>query len=252
MNVNEVLAQFPEGTGAVVVMSGGMDSTIAARMAVEKYGADKVHALSFFYGQKQSIELEKAQENSVKLSLAKHMLVDISFLGDIVKGVSANIVGGLAMPTIQDVLGDPAPVTEIPFRNAIMIMMVAAYAQANKLQTIVVGVQAQDEYSYWDTTPAFIEAMNGVIKQNRMHNIKVHAPWQGVNKATEIQCLVELDGKIDLLASTITCYNPDGEVSCGICPSCAERIANFAKAGFIDPIKYAIQIPWTGLINRGN
>ncbi|MNE18070.1 7-cyano-7-deazaguanine synthase [compost metagenome] len=242
------LLACPSGHGAVVVMSGGMDSTIAARLAVEKYGAENVHALSFYYGQKQSIELEKAKENAASLGLAKHQLVDITFLGDMVRGVSANIVGGKAMPTIKDVLGDPAPSTEVPFRNAILIMVTASYAQANGLQTIFTGVQAQDEYSYWDTTPAFIEAMNGVISQNRMHNIKVHAPWQGVNKAQEIAVLVEMDGNADLLKNTITCYDPTGIVSCGKCPSCAERIANFAKAGLVDDIPYAINIPWDKLI----
>ena len=242
------LMACPSGHGAVVVMSGGMDSTIAARLAVEKYGAENVHALSFYYGQKQSIELEKAKENAASLGLAKHQLVDITFLGDMVRGVSANIVGGKAMPTIKDVLGDPAPSTEVPFRNSILIMVTASYAQANGLQTIFTGVQAQDEYSYWDTTPAFIEAMNGVISQNRMHNIKVHAPWQGVNKAQEIAVLVEIDGNADLLKNTITCYDPFGDVSCGICPSCAERIANFAKAGLVDEIPYAINIPWDKLI----
>lgn len=248
MTLFHSLSACPSGHGAVVVMSGGMDSTIAARLAVEKYGAENVHALSFYYGQKQSIELDKAQQNSVTLGLAKHLLVDITFLGDMVRGVSANIQGGQAMPTIKDILGDPAPPTEVPFRNGILIMIAAAYAQANSLQTIMVGLQAQDEYSYFDTTPAFVQAMNDVIKQNRVHNIKVHAPWQGINKAAEIAMLIEMDGHADLLKNTITCYDPTGGVSCGVCPSCAERIANFAKAGLVDDIPYAINIPWQKMI----
>lgn len=250
MNLTQALQACPNGTGAVVVMSGGMDSTIAARLAVEKYGKENVHALSFYYGQKQSIELDKAQQNSATLGLAKHTLVDITFLGDMVRGVSANIVGGQAMPTIRDILGDPAPVTEVPFRNSILIMVAASYAQANRLQVIFTGVQAQDEYSYWDTTPAFIQAMNDVIKQNRVHNIKVHAPWQGVNKAQEIAILQELDGNADLLKNTLTCYDPVDGVSCAKCPSCAERIANFAKVGLVDEIPYAVDLPWKALINK--
>lgn len=242
--VNDIMEAFPQGNGAVVVMSGGMDSTIAARFAARVYGAENVHALSFFYGQKQSVELDFAKENAKRLRLNKHTVVDMSFFGDMVQGVCANIVGGLSMPTIRDVLGDPAPVTEVPFRNGIMIMLAAAYAQANGLQTIVVGVQAQDEYSYFDTTPAFIKSMNDVIKQNRMHQITVHAPWQGINKATEIQALMDLDGGLELLANTMTCYDPEGTVSCGKCPSCAERIMNFKKLGLKDPIQYSINIEW--------
>ena len=243
------LSEFPDGKGAVVVLSGGMDSTIAARLSVERFGSDRVHAISFYYGQKQSIELDFAAENCKKLGI-KHTLVDISFFGDMVRGVSANIVGGKAMPTIRDILGDPAPPTEVPFRNGILFMIGAAYAQANELDVIVTGVQAQDQYSYFDTTPAFVAAMNGVLSQNRIHNIKLHAPWQGINKATEIRALIEMDGNAELLKTTLTCYNPAGNVSCGICPSCAERISNFAKAGVKDEIPYAIEIPWDTIGHR--
>lgn len=244
MNKNEIVSKFPDAKGAVVVMSGGMDSTIAARFAVEKYKAENVHALSFFYGQKQSIELELAAQNAKRMNLAKHTVVDMSFFGDMVRGVCANIVGGLAMPTIRDVLGDPAPPTEVPFRNGIMFMLACAYAQANDLQVVVTGVQATDQYSYFDTTPEFVAAINKVIGLNRMHNIQVYAPWQGVDKSAEILALNELDGNIDLLNNTLTCYNPDEKVSCGKCPSCAERIMNFKKAGFVDPVSYAININW--------
>lgn len=247
IDVKQWLDAVPDGK-AVVVMSGGMDSAIAARLVSAKLGGENVHALSFYYGQKQSIELDMAQANSKKLGLAKHLLVDISFLGDMVRGVSANISGGQDMPTIKDILGDPAPVTEVPFRNMILMSIASAYAQANGLNSIVTGVQAQDEYSYWDTTPAFIGAMNGVLAQNRMHDIQIFAPWQGVNKTTEIQILQALDGDASLLDTTITCYNPSGNVSCGTCPSCAERIQNFARAGLKDNIPYAIDIPWDKLI----
>lgn len=247
---NKICDSFPNGRGAVIVMSGGMDSTIAARFAVDRYGSENVHALSFFYGQKQSVELELAKENSTHMGIENHTIVDMSFFGDMVRGVCANIQGGLVMPTIRDVLGDPAPVTEVPFRNGIMFMLAAAYAQSNDLNVIVTGVQATDQYSYFDTTPAFVEGMNAVIGQNRKHNIKIFAPWQGVDKATEIQALIDLDGEDDamaLLRGTLTCYNPQDRVSCGNCPSCAERIMNFKRAGFIDPIEYAVPIDWGNL-----
>lgn len=241
---DQVLDSFPEASGVVVVMSGGMDSTIAARFAVEKYGAENVHALSFFYGQRQSIELTLAKENTEALKLAKHIVVDMSFLGDMVRGVCANIEGGIAMPTIRDVLGDPAPPTEVPFRNGIMFMLACAYAQANDLQVVITGVQATDQYSYFDTTPEFVESMNRVIGLNRKHNIQIFAPWQGVDKSVEIEALFDLDRSLSLLGNTLTCYNPNDRVSCGKCPSCSERIMNFMKAGYKDPIQYSIDIKW--------
>ena len=244
MNAIKFLSDMPDVKKAVVVLSGGMDSTIAARLAVEKYGSRNVHALTFFYQQKQSIEIDFAELNSKKLNLAKHMKVDIGFLGHMVRGVSANIVGGQSMPTIEEILGDPAPLSEVPFRNGILMMISAAYAQSNGLQAVITGIQAQDQYSYWDTTPAFIKSMNAVISQNRIHSIKFHAPWQGINKSEEIKTLIELDGDIKLLENTITCYNPSGSVSCGKCPSCSERIAAFMKLGLKDPISYSIDFNW--------
>lgn len=244
IDVKPWLDAVPAGK-SVVVMSGGLDSTIAARLVVEKLGAENVHALSFYYKQKQSIELELAAASCKKMGI-KHTLVDISFLGDMVRGVSANIAGGeITMPNIHDILGDPAPVTEVPFRNSILLMISTAYAQVNGMSSVVTGLQAADQYSYWDTTPAFIDAMNGVLGQNRMHDIEIFAPWQGVNKSTEIQVLQALDGNTSLLDSTITCYNPVGNVSCGTCPSCSERIQNFMRAGVKDNIPYAINIPWS-------
>jgi 7-cyano-7-deazaguanine synthase len=238
------LKEFPEASKAVVVLSGGMDSAIAARLAAEKLGKENVHSLSFFYGQKQSIELEYAKINSEKLGLKSHTVIDISFLGDIVRDVTANIVGGKEMPTIKDVLADPQPVTYIPNRNAILFMIAASYAEANDLDLIVTGLQAQDQYAFFDTTPAFVDAINNVLAQNRQKKIRVYAPFVDKNKAQEIALLQELDGNVDLLKTTITCYNPTEDVSCGKCPSCAERIANFKKVGLIDPIKYAIDIQW--------
>jgi 7-cyano-7-deazaguanine synthase len=246
MNMKDAfLKEFPsDASKAVVIMSGGMDSAIAARLTVEKLGAENVHALSFFYRQKQSVELKMAEINSKKLGIAKHLMVDISFLGDMVRGVSANISGGMDMPTIKDILGDPQPITYVPNRNAILLMIGASYAEANGIDLVITGLQAQDEYAYWDTTPSFVSSVNSLLSQNRQKKVRVHAPFMGKNKAQELELLQALDGHVDLLKTTITCYNPEGDVSCGKCPSCAERIANFKKAKLIDPIKYAINIQW--------
>lgn len=245
------LEQFPDAKGAVVVLSGGMDSTIAARLAVEKYGSDNVHAVSFYYKQKQSVELDLAKKNAEKLNI-KHQFIDIGFLGDMVRGVSANIVGGLSMPTIKDILGDPAPATEVPFRNGILLMISCAYAQVNNLGVVVTGLQSSDQYNYFDTTPHFVDAMNSVVTQNRIHDIKIHAPFITSTKSEEILILKELDGNIGLLSNTLTCYNPvvidDKIISCGKCPSCSERLANFVQAGIPEPVQYERSIPWDSLI----
>lgn len=252
MNLEKILETLPNTKNdVVVVLSGGLDSSITARLAVEKYGANRVHALSYFYGQKQSVEVDKAVDVVGHLGLKSHQLVNISFLGDMVRGVSANISGtSLAMPSIKDVLGDPTPPSYVPNRNAILLMIAASYAEANNADVVFTGLQAQDAYGYWDTTPQFVSNMNNVLSSNRKNPVQICAPFQGLNKATELEILFEMDGNVDLTTKTITCYDPDGGISCARCPSCAERIQNFAVAGFVDNIRYATSIDWNSIIKE--
>lgn len=242
---NAFSGYFDNTQSCVVIMSGGMDSAIVSRLAVEMCGSDNVHALSFFYQQKQSIELDKAIVVAKNLFLKDHTIIDISFLGDIARPMSSNIRGGKAMPTIQDVLGDPTPSTYVPNRNAIMLMIAAAYAESNGLDSVVTGVQAQDQYGYHDTTRSFIASVNQLLSHARTRRVSVVAPFTDINKTMEIELLVELDGKVDLLQDTMTCYNPSEEgISCGVCPSCAERIGAFMNLSLVDPVPYQINIPW--------
>lgn len=246
MNLNDALNCLPETDDKVIIShSGGLDSSTALILAVEKYGSDKVISLGFNYGQKQSTELEKAAELCDVLGVERQVL-DLGILGQVVKNVSANIAGtDIEMPTIKDVLGDPSPKTEVPFRNLIMFSLSAAFAEANKAKHIVVGVQATDQYAYWDTTPNFVEDVNKVFSQNRKWHIQLIAPFSTLSKTDELNILKEL-GKVDLMKHTLTCYNPNehGE-SCGKCPSCAERIKSFMDVELKDPIAYQVDIPWT-------
>lgn len=242
---------LPDVDGAVVVLSGGLDSTIAMRMCVEKYGNENVRALTFDYGQKQRVEISRAEDSTFRLGV-KHKIMNLSVLHDLSLGFSANVDGEIKMPTIQEVLGDPTPKTYVPNRNMILLSLAAAYAEKEGIATIVTGLQATDQYNYWDTTPAFIDAMNAVFAQNRKIKIRLIAPFSRLSKAEEIEALRQLDGDIELLEHTLTCYNPDeyGH-SCGDCPSCSERIAAFRKLGLIDPVPYQKSIPWSVAVKEG-
>lgn len=247
-NLDYAMKQLPDTKGAIIVLSGGMDSTIAMRLAVEKYGAENVRALSFFYGQKQQAELHAASSSTKHLGV-QHKIFDLSVLGTISEGFSANTSRDVAMPTIKDVLGDPRPKTYVPNRNMILMSVAAAFAEVEGLDTIIMGLQIHDEYSYHDTTERFVNKVNDVLSENRIIKIKVIAPFAELSKVDEINILKELDGNIDLLKYTLTCYNPSIYAeSCGVCPSCSERIANFVKAGEIDPILYSVKIPWNNLL----
>ena len=249
MNRKQALETLPStNDNVLVVLSGGMDSSILTMLLVAKYGPHKVKALSYDYGQKQRIELEKAAKICSILGV-DHKVLDLSILGEIAKPISANIGGtDVEMPTIKDVLGDPQPKTYVPFRNMILLSLTLAQAEASKASNVFTGLQVHDEYGYWDTTQKFVDSINAVAEQNRTHKVKVSAPFSHLSKYDEILICKEL-GLIDLLLHTMTCYNPnDRGEACGKCPSCAERIANFAKARIIDPIDYAIDVPWEKLI----
>lgn len=221
---------------ALVVLSGGLDSTAALRLSIEQF--DEVEAISFDYKQKQRIELELAAQSCERLNV-KHKIVDISFLNDINKGFSANTDSDIEMPTITDVLGEPQPVTYVANRNMILMSIAASYAETRKINTIVCGFQSNDTYGYHDTTPTFVEKLNSVLSENRTHKITITAPFVSLSKYDELKAVLDLDGNLDLFKTTITCYNPDDQGrSCGTCPSCAERINAFKKIGITDPIEY--------------
>lgn len=250
--VNHYLDKLPDTKGAVVILSGGMDSTIALRLCVEKYGKDNVRALTFNYGQKQLNEIKHARMSTNFLGV-KHKVCDLSVLGEIGQGFSANLDKNIDMPTIRDVLGDPRPKTYVPNRNMILMSIAAAYAEVESVDTIIMGLQVHDQYGYHDTTQRFVDKINDTLSENRIIKIKILAPFANISKYDEIQLLQELDNNISLLAFTLTCYNPNEEGdSCGKCPSCSERIAAFMKAGIKDPIKYSIDIPWGKSIISNN
>jgi len=244
ITVSSIIEKMPDCDKVVVSLSGGMDSTTVTRFAVEKYGASNVYAISFAYGQKQCIELEKARSTAEHLNLAEHKVVDITFFGDMVRGVCSNISGGSKTPTVYEVLGDPAPSTYVPNRNMVLLSIAASYAVTVGAHAVFIGAQSQDEYSYFDTTPEFFRAMNSVVGQMRKDVVQYYAPFQQLNKADEIRLLSELDGNVGLLKHTMSCYDPTDGVSCGICPSCAERIMAFMRCGLVDPIPYKCAISW--------
>jgi 7-cyano-7-deazaguanine synthase len=224
-----------------ISLSGGLDSTTLLYMLANKYGNDNVYAISFYYQQKQSIELDLAKKSCEKLGVS-HKTVDISFLGDIARKVSTNISGAdIEMPTIVDILGNPQPVTYVPFRNLLFSSMLLSFAEANECDAIALGLNSNDQYNYWDTTPEFVERLSSIVELNRMHGIKIVTPLVSLNKTEELKLGLELGCDY---SNTITCYDPVDGKSCGTCPSCAERIRAFKNIGQKDPIEYLIDINW--------
>jgi len=240
-----MIEMFPPTTRNVVaVLSGGLDSTIMTRMLVNMYGVARVSAISFNYGQKQIRELAMAGVTCDDLGI-EHKIVDFRVLGDIVRSVSANIKGtGVDMPTITDVLGDPQPVTYVPFRNMILNSVAFSYAEVKNASIIFTGLQSRDLYGYWDTSSAFVDNMNAVASLNRQHQIRLHSPFVNLTKKDEIE-MAQKWNFVHKLRYTLSCYNPDTQGrSCGTCPTCAERIKAFMDLKLVDPIEYQKEIKW--------
>lgn len=190
---------------AVVILSGGLDSTILTYLAHRYYG-NKLIALSMDYNQRHIVELEKAKITTNKLNIY-HQVLPINFFGDLVANVTAlSNTRNVDMPNIKEVLGDPQPVTYVPFRNMLFLTLALSFAEANNAQFIYIGLQAHDLYQYWDTSPEFIENMNNVAKLNRKNPIEIRAPFVNLSKEEEINLGKHLNVPFE---DTWTCFPPN-------------------------------------------
>lgn len=225
-----------EGEPAVVLLSGGLDSTVLLHHVAKELGAAPVYALSFRYGQKHGRELEMAawQAERLRPAVREHRILDLVFFRDLIGDASALVGGTTRVPELADI---PAadlvqPPTYVPNRNMILLALAAAYAEAHDCRRVFYGAQAQDEYGYWDCTPAFVDGLNGVLNLNRKHPVRIEAPFSRSQKAGGVRIGLRLG--VDF-AHTWSCYR-GGERPCSVCPTCVERRNAFAAAGVPDPL----------------
>ena len=223
--------------GAVVLLSGGLDSSVLLHYVVNTLSHDPVHALSFNYGQRHSRELDCAAYQAGIAGVASHKCMDIGFLGAFLQAGSALIEGGDAVPDLEalDAAARTQPPTYVPNRNMMLLSMAAAYAETLGISHVYYGAQAQDEYGYWDCTAQFLERMNGVLALNRKDGVTVYAPFVARSKAETLRVWLELG--VDF-AHTWSCYR-GLDVACGTCPTCIERLHAFRDCACTDPLPYA-------------
>lgn len=213
----------------VIICSGGLDSTTLLYYLHDK-GA-KLKAVSFDYGQRHSVELEFAKYHTKKLQIP-HTIIDLKGIFQHVAHSSA-LLGGMDVPTLEEVIGDPQPITYVPFRNMLMLTVAAAIAENTEGEVVYYGAQKHDEYSgYWDTTQEFTSRLQAVFDLNRKVKIKVEAPF--VDKSKSDLAVIGTALGIDY-TQTMTCYNGN---DCGTCPTCKDRIRAFERAGLKDPKTY--------------
>ncbi|MDG4773871.1 7-cyano-7-deazaguanine synthase QueC [Solwaraspora sp. WMMD792] len=227
---------MPTGTrNAVVLLSGGLDSTTALAIAIHE--GYRAHTLSFRYGQRHTVELDAAARVTKALGAAQHIVADIDLRAF---GGSALTDDALAVPhrTNADEMGDTIPVTYVPARNTIFLSFALAWAETLDASDIFIGVNALDYSGYPDCRPEYIAAYEamanlatkaGVEGQQRL---RIHTPLIRLTKAAIIQRGLELG--VDF-AWTHSCYDPVDDRACGSCDSCLLRQRGFAELGMIDP-----------------
>ncbi|MFO8153259.1 7-cyano-7-deazaguanine synthase QueC [Thioalkalivibrio sp.] len=221
------------GEGAVVLLSGGLDSaTCLALAGAQGYAC---HALSIDYGQRHRAELQAARRVARSLGAASHRVVsvDLSAIGG-----SALTDSGIPVPETP---AEGIPVTYVPARNTTLLSLALGLAEALDLRRIFIGANAVDYSGYPDCRPAFIEAFEALANLATRAGIEgdgfqVHAPLIALTKA-EIIRLGVVHG-LDY-ALTVSCYQADEQGrACGVCDSCRIRRAGFAAAGLADPTRY--------------
>jgi 7-cyano-7-deazaguanine synthase len=219
---------------AVVLLSGGMDSSTC--LAIASHQGYDCHTLAFDYGQRHKKELEMAARQSRAFQAADHQVVRVDLAGI---GGSA-LTASIEVPK-QELVPASIPVTYVPARNLVFLSIGLAMAEVVAAQDLFIGANQVDYSGYPDCRRPFIEAFERVANlATRMGTegtqIRVHAPLLDLAKAQIIRKGLELG--VDF-KNTHTCYDPDDSAAaCGRCPACRLRLKGFAEAGVEDPISY--------------
>ncbi len=222
---------------ALVLFSGGVDSTTCLAMTVKRYGAENVIALSVSYGQKHIKEI-KAARSIAQYYGVKHLQLD---LASIFEGSDCSLLQGSDSEIPKESYAqqltktDGAPVsTYVPFRNGLFLATAASVALSNGCGVIYYGAHSDDAAgnAYPDCSQSFNNAINEAIYIGSGKQLRVEAPFVGLTKADVVRRGLELNVPYEL---TWSCYE-GGEKPCGVCGTCRDRMAAFEANGVTDPI----------------
>ncbi|HET9369948.1 MAG TPA: 7-cyano-7-deazaguanine synthase QueC [Vicinamibacterales bacterium] len=227
---------------AVVLLSGGLDSTTAAALARREHFS--LYALTVRYGQRHAIEIEAARRVARWLGVVRHVEIDV----DLAAFGGSALVGDGEVPKDRDLdssaaptatAGTAIPSTYVPARNTILLSLAMAWAEVLGAERIVIGVNALDYSGYPDCRPEFIAAFEYLASLATRAGVtgrplRIWTPLQDLTKAGIVRLGVELGVDFGL---THSCYDPDSDGRpCGRCDSCQLRARGFAEAGVADPL----------------
>lgn len=219
----------PAAPRALVVLSGGQDSTTCLYWALDRYGAGHVEALSFDYGQRHRIELDCAARIAA-LAGVPHVVLPI----DTFAALGGSALTEDAIPVRAGLEANRLPNTFVPGRNLIFLTFAAAYAYRRGIEELVTGVAQTDYSGYPDCRQATIDALQLAIRLGMESGLVIHTPLMFRTKAETVHMAQAL-GALPALAWSHTCYN-GVQPPCGDCPACRLRAQGFAEAGIPDPL----------------
>ncbi|ANE49072.1 7-cyano-7-deazaguanine synthase [Paenibacillus swuensis] len=220
---------------AVIILSGGLDSTTCMGYAKEQ--GYELYPITFDYGQRHRIELENARKVAAFYGAeGRHKVVQLGFLKEF--GGSALTDESIAVPEGAEA-EDEIPVTYVPARNLLFLSIAASYAEVNGAEALYIGVNAMDYSGYPDCRPEFISKVEEVIALGTKAGVEgksmsIETPLLLLTKADIIREGTRMEVPYEL---TTSCYNGKAE-ACRTCDSCRLRLKGFAEAGLQDPIAY--------------
>lgn len=223
---------------AVLLLSGGLDSTTMLALAVQQ-GFD-VHAMTFRYGQRHSSEIEAARRVARRYGVTDHVVVDIDLRTFGGSALTADI--DVPKDRTDDAIGHGIPITYVPARNTIFLSFCLAFAEVLGASDIFIGVNALDYSGYPDCRSEYVnafEAMANLATRGAVEGttpIRIQTPLLDLTKRQ----IVELGRSLGVdYAQTLSCYDPSPDgVACGHCDACHLRLKGFSEAGMADPAPY--------------
>ncbi len=224
------LIQSPIMSKALVIFSGGQDSTTCLYWAKQRF--DDVFALTFDYGQRHRIELESAE----KIAAVAGVRQEVLDLGPIFKGLSPLTDLLRDVEQYDDVGALPSGLADtfVPGRNILFLTIAANRAYVLGCESLIIGVAQQDYGGYPDCRQDFIDKMQSAMASGLESDLKILTPLMNMTKSDTVSLGQSLPGCMEALALSTTCYN--GAPPCGACNSCLLRAKGFAQAGVADPL----------------
>ena len=215
---------------ALVLLSGGQDSTTCLYWAIDRFGLGRVDTISFDYGQRHWIELDCAASIAADVGVP-HLCLPIDTFaalgGDALTDPEINVA-----PSTGDDAG--LPNTFVPGRNLIFLTYAAAHAYRHDINHLVTGVAQTDYSGYPDCREETIAALQQAIQLGMESQLRIHVPLMHLSKKETVEMARDL-GALDAMALTHTCYNGE-RPPCGACAACELRAQGFAEAGVEDPL----------------